>query len=60
MTKFREELIDRMIRIYGFENPLVIQFSELCEKYTPNEWNDKCLETLVKAHEQFSQLGIDN
>ena len=25
MTELREELITRMIRIYGYENPIVIQ-----------------------------------
>lgn len=48
----REQLMDRMIRIYGFENEIVIQFCEMCEKMENNEWNDKCLETLVKCHEE--------
>lgn len=52
MTELREELINRMIRIYGYENPVVIQFCELCEKLDYTEWNNKCLTILVKAHEE--------
>lgn len=48
----RENLIDRMIRIYGFEHPIVIQFAELCECMAHTEANDKALMTLVKAHEE--------
>lgn len=44
----RENLIDRMIRIYGFEHPLVIQFAELED----TEANNNALMTLVKAHEE--------
>ena len=52
MTKLCEELITRMIRIYGYENPVVIQFCELCEKLDNTEWNNKCLTILVTAHEE--------
>lgn len=49
---FRENLLDRMIRIYGFENPLVIEFANACNKYVNSaEW-DKTLETIVKSHEE--------
>lgn len=48
----RENLIDRMIRIYGFENPIVIQFAELCERMPDTEYNNKALMTLVKVHEE--------
>ena len=52
MTELREELITRMIRIYGYENPVVIQFCELCEELDDTEWNNKCLIILVEAHEK--------
>ena len=52
MTKLREELITRMINIYGYEDPIVIQFCELCEKLDNTEWNNKCLTILVEAHEE--------
>ena len=45
--------IDRMIRIYGFERPLVIQFAELCEDMAHTEANDKALMMLVEAHEEY-------
>lgn len=50
-TKMRENLMDRMIRIYGYENPIVIEFCRLCEEWEENAWNDKVLEILVSAHE---------
>ena len=48
----RENLIDRMIRIYGFEHPIVIQFAELCERMEYTEANDKALMMLVESHEE--------
>lgn len=48
----RENLIDRMIRIYGFEHPIVIQFIDLCERMADTEYNNKALMILVKAHEE--------
>lgn len=56
MNLNREALVDRMVKIYGFENPIVIQFCELCEKYEVNEWNDGCLRVLVESHEQYPQI----
>lgn len=51
MTAYRENLLDRMIRLYGFENPMVIQFADMCEKYSNNSWNDSVLQLLVEIHE---------
>ena len=51
MSEIRENYIDRMTRIYGLENPIVIEFCRLCEKWEENEWNDKVLRYLVEAHE---------
>ena len=55
MTNFRDDLLTRMIHIYGFEHPLVVQFAKCCEAYTTPDlapmW-DKCLETLVECHEE--------
>lgn len=51
MNATRENLLDRMIRIYGFENDLVVQFAELCERYANNAINDKMLTVLVETHE---------
>ena len=52
MTTYREHLIDRMTHIYGLENPIVIQFANMCEKYVDNAWNDDVLRLLVEAHEK--------
>ena len=54
MNELRNELLDRMIRIYGFEHQLVIQFARACEAYTTPETSamwDNCLKTLVECHE---------
>ena len=66
----REQLLDRMIRIYGFEHEIVIEFARMCEEWLPTENNDKALETLVKCHEEnpvgfdddedFQEKGLDN
>ena len=51
MTTYRENLVDRLCHIYGFENPIVIEFCRLCENWAVNDWNDKALTLLVEAHE---------
>lgn len=54
MNDFRKELLDRMIRIYGFEHEIVIQFAKACEAYTTPETSaywDKILKFLVEGHE---------
>ena len=51
MTTYREELTDRLIRLYGFENDIVIAFCEICEKWDDDEWNNTLLTLLVEAHE---------
>ena len=53
MTEFRENLLDRMIRIYGFENPIVIDFAKLCDNPI---FKDNLLEQIVKAHEEFPAI----
>ncbi len=61
-NEFRNDLLTRMIHIYGFEHPLVIEFAEMCEKYTSTglreQW-DNCLEMLVEAHEREPQYDTD-
>lgn len=52
----RGQLLDRMIRIYGFENPIVIEFARLIE----TEISDDALKTLVEAHEEFPQYDIED
>ena len=50
MNELREKLIDRMIRIYGFENPIVIDFCKMCEMSC---MSDKALTTIVECHEEY-------
>ena len=45
----REELLGRIVKIYGLEHPITIAFAHLIE----SDISDKDLETLVKAHEEF-------
>jgi hypothetical protein len=45
---FIENLMDRMIALYGFENELTIRFCELCEK---DAFALEILEMIVDAHE---------
>lgn len=47
----REQLLDRMIRIYGFEHGIVIDFAKMCESYPQGEQWDKALRVLVECHE---------
>ena len=50
----REELLDRMIKIYGFEHEAVVAFAELVEN---NTFTDEMLEIIVKAHEAHPIMG---
>lgn len=50
----REALLERVIRVYGFEHEITIGFARLCE----NElFSDACLEALCIAHECFPYHG---
>lgn len=55
MKEIREQLADRMIRLYGFESPITIEFCRLCEEWADTEANDRALTTLVKCHEEAPQ-----
>ena len=48
----REELMNRMIRLYGLESPITIDFCRLCEEGPNTEAYDSALATLVKCHEE--------
>ena len=56
----REQLLDRMIKIYGFEHEIVIDFARMCEEYAPTEHNDKALESIVKCHEEYPVVFDDD
>ena len=50
MTAHREMLIDRMIRIYGFEDDRVLDFANMCEDPTIT---DGFLENIVEEEESI-------
>lgn len=47
--KQRDDLLTRMIRIYGMENPAVVQFAEMMDSGTPTY----ILEIIVRGHEDL-------
>lgn len=57
MTNFRNSLIDRMVSLYGLENPIVVDFCQMCERLDNNDWNDKCLAIVVACHEDETAIG---
>lgn len=51
MTNYRENLLTKMIHLYGFEHEEVIKFANMCDQYeNDTEW-DKLLGLLVTMHE---------
>ena len=51
----REELMNRMIKLYGFEDPITIDFCRLCEEWPSTKAYDNTLAVLAKCHEEASQ-----
>lgn len=56
----REKLIDRMVHIYGFENPIVIQFCKLCERLEDTEEKNTLLKVIVESHEEYPQFNTED
>ena len=56
MNTMRKNLIDRMVKIYGFEHPAVIHFTEQCERWEDTAIYDTILRLAVEAHEKFPNL----
>lgn len=52
----REKLIERMIKVYGYEHQITIDFCRLCENWENTPLNDKTLKMLVEAHEEDPQF----
>lgn len=48
----REDLVDAMARIYGYENPITIEFAFLCEN---PRMDVHSLMTILKCHEANPQ-----
>lgn len=59
MSKERKNLLDRIIRIYGFENPITIQFANICESWKKKD-QLPLLEAIVKSHEEFPQICVED
>ena len=59
MTEYRESLLTRIIRIYGFEHEVTLDFVRLCEEWVDDIAHDRILEMLVETHEEFPQLDED-
>ncbi len=53
MKDKREELLTRMIRIYGFEHHDVIEFARLLER---GDVSIETLESVVRSHEMFPRF----
>ena len=50
MNRYRESLVDRLIALYGYEHPAVIDFAKLAEYWRGDE---KVLRIIVESHESF-------
>lgn len=59
MNPMRENLLDRMIKIYGFEHPIVIKFAKQCERWEDTAIYDTILRLAVEAHEKYPNLDTD-
>lgn len=59
MTDFRNNLLTRIIHIYGFEHEVTIDFARLCEEWPNDIAHDRILEMLVESHEEFPQIEDD-
>ena len=53
MSNYRKILLDRVTRLYGFEDEKVVAFANLCEKYVNSKEWDNVLWMLATSHEQF-------
>lgn len=53
MSDYRKNLVDRMIRLYGFENEIVVMFANMAEKYSDSKGWDNAMRIIVEAHEAY-------
>lgn len=51
MTETRKRMVDRMVRLYGFESGIVIDFCRYCEEWKNDAEHDRYLEAIVTSHE---------
>lgn len=50
-NEYRESLLDRLIKRYGFEHPAVVEFARQCEMYPYSTIWDGVLCAIVEDHE---------
>ena len=55
----REQLIDRMIKIYGFEHEIVVAFYDVCKAFPNTEAYDRTLRVIVECHEEYPAVQGD-
>ena len=51
MSEVRENMLTRMIRLYGFEHYITIAFAKMLEEYEENDTNNRQLLIMLMAHE---------
>ena len=59
LSQFREDLLTRIIRIYGFEHKITIWFAQLLETQEENDFDNKMLEMMVECHEKSQIVDED-
>lgn len=55
MTAYRENLVDRVIRVYGYEHFMTVRFAQMCEILDNTAENDQALAGLVQDYEKAPQ-----
>ena len=60
MTEFRNELLSRMIHLYGFKNENTIAIAHMCETYPQTSIYDRAIEILVESHEMYPVYTLDD
>lgn len=55
MSEYRKNLVDRMIRLYGFEDPATIAVAAKAEQWPNDERHDRSLLHLVETLESLTE-----
>ena len=58
MTVYRENLVDRVIRVYGYEHFMTVRFAQMCEILDNTAENDQVLAGLVQDYEKAPQRWV--
>lgn len=59
MNEFRKNLVNEIIKLYGLEHPITIDFAKTCESFPCGEQWDNALSTLCKAHLEYPLVFED-